>query len=90
MCRGITDSGEGHDFVEFVVDFVAHAEDAAAYVDVFAAGEFGVKAGADFEQAADAPVNFSLALCGRVMRERIFSSVLFPAPLGPMMPTTSP
>src|SRR6185436_10089695 len=27
---------------------------------------------------------------GGVIRERIFSSVLFPAPLGPMMPTTSP
>ena len=27
---------------------------------------------------------------GQVIRERIFSSVLLPAPLRPMMPTTSP
>src|SRR5215831_14581511 len=27
---------------------------------------------------------------GGVMRERIFRSVLLPAPFGPMMPTTSP
>jgi hypothetical protein len=29
-------------------------------------------------------------LVGSVMRERIFSSVDFPAPLRPMIPTTSP
>ena len=59
------DFGEGHDFVELAVDFgFAHAENGAAHVDVFAAGELGVKAGADFEQAADASVNFGVAFGG--------------------------
>ena len=59
------DFGEGHDFVEFAVYFgFAHAENGAAHVDVFAAGEFGMKAGADFEEAADASVNFGVAFGG--------------------------
>ncbi len=36
----------------------AHAQDGAAEENVFAAGQLGMEAGADFEQAADAPVNF--------------------------------
>ena len=36
---------------------LAHAEDCAAEEGVFAAGQFRVKAGADFEQAADASTN---------------------------------
>ena len=92
--RGIDemlDVGEGDDLVELAVDFaLAHAEDGAVQIDVFAAGELGVKAGADFEQAADAAANLGAAFGGAVMRERIFSSVVLPAPLRPMMPTTSP
>src|SRR6185312_14899289 len=38
-----------------------HAEDAAVEEDVFAAGEFGVEAGADFEEAADAAAQFDAA-----------------------------
>ena len=68
-----------------------HAQDRAVQEDVLAARQFRVEACADFEQAADAPVQVYLA--GRRFRdaaERILSSVLLPAPLRPMMPTTSP
>src|SRR5436309_11409173 len=58
--------GEGDDFVEFFGDFGAfHAQDGAVEVDIFAAGEFGVEAGADFQQAADAAFDFDLSF-GRV------------------------
>ena len=54
--------GEGDDFVELAGDFgFAHAEDGAGEEDVFAAGELGMEAGADFEEAADAAVNFGVA-----------------------------
>ena len=46
------DLGEGDDLVELARDLGArHAEDGAVEVDVLAAGQLGVKAGADFEQA---------------------------------------
>ena len=68
-----------------------HAEDRAVQVDVLAAGQLGMKAGADFEQARDAAAERRRGRSvGSVMRLRIFSSVLLPAPLRPMMPTTSP
>ena len=41
-----------------------HAEDGAVEEDVFAAGELGVKAGADFEQAADAAAELDAAVGG--------------------------
>ena len=45
----------------------------------------------DLEQRSDAPVDLARGRAvGSVMRDRIFSSVLLPAPLRPMMPTTSP
>ena len=69
----------------------SHAEDRAVQEDVLAPGQLGVEARADLEQRPDAPVE--VAPCpssGSVMRERILSSVLLPAPLRPMMPTTSP
>ena len=48
------DLGEGDDLVELPFDLgAAHAEDGAVEKDVFAAGQFGMKAGADFEQAGD-------------------------------------
>ena len=49
-----------------------------------------MEAGADLEQAADAAAQLDGPRVGSVMRLRIFSSVLLPAPLRPMMPTTSP
>ena len=56
------DFRESHDLVEFAVDLsLAHAENRAAQVDIFASGQLGMKSGADFEQAADAAVNFGRA-----------------------------
>src|SRR5271165_2958718 len=53
---------EGDDFVEFAGDVaLAHAQDGAGEEGVFAAGELGVKAGADFEEAADAAVDGGVA-----------------------------
>lgn len=60
--------GEGDDFVEFAGDVAfAHAEDGAGEEGVFAAGQLGVEAGADFEKAADAAVDFGEA--GRGLRD---------------------
>ncbi len=45
---------EVDDLVQFAVDlFFGHAEDGAVHVDVLAAGQFGVEAGADLQQCAD-------------------------------------
>ena len=49
------DLGKGDDLIELARDLLpAHAEDRAIQEDVLATGQFGVKAGADLEQAADA------------------------------------
>ena len=68
----------------------AHAEDRAVEVDVLAPRQVRVKARADFEQGSRRGRRARRARRRRVMRERIFSSVLLPAPLWPMMPTISP
>ena len=49
-----------------------------------------MKSGADLEQARHAPVDNGGPWLGCVIRDRIFSSVDFPAPFDPMMPTVSP
>jgi hypothetical protein len=49
---------------EFACLGAFHAEDGAVEVDVFAAGELGVEAGAYFEQAAHAAVELGLAFGG--------------------------
>ena len=49
-----------------------------------------MEAGADLEQAADPAAELDPARVGSVIRLRIFSSVLLPAPLRPMTPTASP
>ena len=57
--------GEGDDLIELLPDLrAAHPEDRAVQKDVLAAGQFGVKAGADFEEAAEAAVELGPA-CGR-------------------------
>jgi len=57
--------GEGHDFVELAGDFgFGHAENGAGEKRVFAARELGMEAGADFEQRADAAVNFRPTFSG--------------------------
>lgn len=56
------DFGKGDDLVEFADDFgFAHAEDGSAEEDVFAAGELRMEAGADFEKAGDAAVEFGVS-----------------------------
>ena len=51
-------------------------------------GQLGMKAGADFEQADRRGRGARRGpSVGSVMRDRILSSVLLPAPLRPMMPT---
>ena len=58
----LLDLGEGDDLVELARDLARrHAEDRAVEEDVLAAGELGVKAGADLEQAADAAVDIARA-----------------------------
>ena len=85
------DAGEGDDLVEFAVDFLApHAEEAAVEVDVFAAGEVGMEAGANLEERADAAEDVGPAGGGLRDAREDFSSVLLPAPLRPMIPRTSP
>ena len=85
------DLGKSDDLVELLADLrPRHAEDRAVEIDILAAGQFRVKAGADFQQAGHAAVIVTRPAVGSVMRLRIFSSVLLPAPLRPMMPTTSP
>ena len=83
------DLGEGDDLVELARDLrPAHAEDRAVEVDVLAPGQLGVEAGADLEQRADPAADRRRGRSvGSVMRERIFSSVLLPAPLRPMRPS---
>lgn len=59
------DFGKGDDLIQFADDFgFVHAQDGAVEEDVFAPGEFGVKAGADFEQAGNAPFDFDLSTGG--------------------------
>ena len=67
----------------------AHAEDRAVQVDVLPAGQLGMEAGADLEQRADPAVQIGIPWVGSVIRDRIFSSVVLPAPLRPMIPTNS-
>src|ERR1035441_6355349 len=53
------DLGKGDDFIEFSTDLaLAHAEDCPAQKGILATGQFGMEAGADFEEAADTSVNF--------------------------------
>ena len=51
--------GEGDDFVELAGDFgFGHAENGAGKKSVLAAGELRMEAGTDFEERADAAVDF--------------------------------
>ena len=57
------DAGERHHLVEAAGDLGAlHAQDGAVEVNVLAAGQLRVEAGADFEQAADPSADFCPAL----------------------------
>ena len=51
--------GEGDDLVELPVDLrLFHPQDGAVQIDVFPAGEFGMKAGAHFQEGAHPAVDF--------------------------------
>ena len=68
-----------------------HAENRAAEKHVLPAGQLEVETGPDFEERAERCRGCAhRPLVGSVIRARIFSSVLLPAPFGPMMPTISP
>ena len=55
--------GKGNDLVEPAVDLrLAHPEDGAIQIDVFATGKFLVEAGAHLEQRADAPTDLDSTL----------------------------
>ena len=89
----VADLGERFDLGHQRVDFV-HAYSPSSWpamIDVLAAGEIGMEAHAQFQQgghpAADVHRCRSV---GCVVPVIIFSSVLLPAPLMPMMPTASP
>src|SRR5664280_1644350 len=57
------DLGECDDLVELAADLGAlHAQDGAVEIDVFAAGQLQVEAGAHLEQASDAPVQLDAPL----------------------------
>ena len=85
------DVREGDDLVKLSFDLDAHhAKDRAVEENVLPARQFRVKAGADFKQARDLAFEVNAARVGSVMRLKILSSVLLPAPFRPMMPSTSP
>ena len=65
MSRNFSTSAKATISSNLLFDFrAAHAEDGAVEKDVFAPGQFRMKAGADFEQAGHAPVDAHPA-CGR-------------------------
>ena len=56
------DLGEVDDLVQLTIDLrLLHAEDGAVEIDVLPPGQLGMGAGADLQQAADAPADFDLA-----------------------------
>ena len=73
------------------ISALLHAEDRAVQEDVLAAGQLRggsrCRPRAASRRGRGRPTRPSV---GSVMRDRILSSVLLPAPLRPMMPTTSP
>src|SRR5216117_547 len=59
----LLDLGERHDLVELPFYFgLAHSKDAAVEVDVLAACQVGMKAGANFDQRSDPSPNVKVAL----------------------------
>ena len=86
------DLAELDDLVELALDLgPRHAEDGAVQLDVLAAGELGdgsrcpPRAG-----SPPCPLISTRPSVGSVMCESTLSSVLLPAPLRPMIPSTSP
>ncbi len=87
----LADFRERFDRRHGALDFAAaQAHDFAIQEDVFAAGEFGVEARAQFEQRGDAPARHHPSLGGRQDAATICSSVLLPDPFGPTSASVSP
>ena len=88
----LLDLGERDDLVELPVDLgLAHAEDGA--VQVRRSRGPSARGGSRCPTSSSEPTRPWISarpVVGGVIRDRIFSSVLLPAPLRPMMPTTSP
>ena len=79
------------DRVEPAVDLLfAQAVDRCAQVDVVAAGEVRVEAGAELEQCTDPAGNGETATRGPEDTASSLRSVVFPEPFRPMKPTDSP
>src|SRR5215469_11610087 len=76
------DLREGDNLIKFTADFRAgHAEDRAIQVDILAPGQFRMKAGADLQQACDAPINCDpafrrLGYAGEDLEESAFASAV--------------
>src|SRR5690554_4267913 len=82
---------EVHDFIEFGVDLgTGHTQNSAVEENIFPTSEFRMKTGAYFQQTRYPTLVFITPVVGLVTRERILSSVDFPAPFFPIMPKTSP
>ena len=82
MSRNFSTLGEGNDLVELARDLgAAHAEDGAVEIDVLAAGELGMEAGADLQQARHAAADFDAALgrrgdAGKDLEQRRFAGAV--------------
>ena len=88
----VLELGEADDVVEVLLDLLAgDAEERGVDVDVLAAGEVGVEAGAELEQRRRCrPFWRTWPVVGLRMPAMHFSSVDLPEPLWPRMPTVSP
>ena len=83
--------GKGRDFVEFARDFGSpHPKNRTTQINIFAAGQFRMKAGTDLERLPIRPRIRANPSVGFVMRARTLSSVLLPAPFRPISPATCP
>src|SRR5262249_44849051 len=87
----LLDLGEVNDLVELAGDFrPLHAQDRAGEVDVLASRQLTMKPTPTSSREPTRPWISADPLVASVTREKILRSVLFPAPLRPMMPMTSP
>ena len=84
--------GELDDLVEALLNLaLRHAEHDAVDEDVLAAGDLGMKAGAELDQRRDrGPRTVTMPDVGFVMPATSFSAVLLPDPLRPMTPNVWP
>ena len=87
----VLELGERDDLVEAALDLGPRQTlDRAVQEDVLAPGEVHVKAGAELEQRADAPLGAMRPAVGLMIPAISRSSVVLPDPLRPMRPTASP